>query len=335
MAGERPPLNSLTAENTGPTVIVVSYILVSISVVVTIIRFSLSVERKILFGLDDTAYVLANLWAIASSVLWHLAAKAGLGQHINDFEYAASFAEIVAMVFAKGAFMLLSDRIVPRDPKIKMFTFGAIGAWGIFSLFVIAFQCPLPEPWVFQPAQCPTHGNLFYAIISFNALTDVLLASMIIPVVWDLRMEIRDRTLVAILFGLRAIILAPALTELIMMPTFLGTSDQTRITVARAVLSQITTYVSVLSAAIPRTNQFLQRLHTDRSNALALPEFEIYNAGQMSEPKHEEAPQPPAQNNSAPSIGTADNSQSSRKKRSSLLAWANHNTRRSNRQEHK
>lgn len=61
MAGERAPLNPLTPDDIGVVVIVVSYSLASVSVVVTIIRYSLSVLRKVPFGLDDAAYVLANV----------------------------------------------------------------------------------------------------------------------------------------------------------------------------------------------------------------------------------------------------------------------------------
>jgi len=39
-----------------------------------------------------------------------------------------------------------------------------------------------------------------------------------------------------------------------------------------------------MTAAIPRTNQFLFHLSTHR-NDFALPDFEIFDAGQMTEPK--------------------------------------------------
>src|SRR6266702_1959843 len=45
-----------------------------------------------------------------------------------------------------------------------------------------------------------------------------------------------------------------------------------------------------MTAAIPRINQFLFHLNTNRI-AFALPDFEIFDAGQMAEPK----PDPPMQ----------------------------------------
>jgi hypothetical protein len=61
MAGERAPLNPLTPDEIGVAVIIVCYSLTSVSVMVTIIRYSLSAVRKVGFGLDDAAYVLANV----------------------------------------------------------------------------------------------------------------------------------------------------------------------------------------------------------------------------------------------------------------------------------
>jgi len=98
---------------------------------------------------------------------------------------------------------LLLNRVAPRKPWVKISTLVAITAWSIFSIFALAFQCPLPHPWIFQPAQCPSHGNLLYPIIIFNALTDIVLALGIVPNVWNLQMIAKDRNLVMILFGLR------------------------------------------------------------------------------------------------------------------------------------
>lgn len=121
-----------------------------------------------------------------------------------QFEYAAQFGEIVAMVCAKAAFALLSERIVPTEKYTKTVAWSSIGAWAVFSLFALALQCPFPHPWVFEPAQCSTHGRLLYPIIAFNAITDIGLSLWVIPCVWGLRRRLSDRILVVILFGLRA-----------------------------------------------------------------------------------------------------------------------------------
>src|SRR5262245_31918391 len=61
MASGRPPLDALTADNTGAAVIVVAYTLALLSVVISTIHFWNAVVRKTKFGFDDASYVLANV----------------------------------------------------------------------------------------------------------------------------------------------------------------------------------------------------------------------------------------------------------------------------------
>lgn len=64
-----------------------------------------------------------------------------------------------------------------------------------------------------------------------------------------------------------------------------------------------------MTAAIPRTNQFLSQLHTNRT-AFTLPDFEIIDAGQTTEPKPDASPQVVPQHDSVLST-TADSESSS------------------------
>ena len=64
-----------------------------------------------------------------------------------------------------------------------------IGIWVVFSLFTVAFQCGIPRPWEFTSAKCAADGKLYYVIIVGNILTDGVLASYFIPIVWKLQMS--------------------------------------------------------------------------------------------------------------------------------------------------
>ena len=50
---------------------------------------------------------------------------------------------------------------------------------------------------------------------------------------------------------------------------------------------RIIVYVSLVGAAIPRTNQFLSQLRNNRTWTLQVPDFEIFDARRRSEPKPE------------------------------------------------
>jgi hypothetical protein len=71
------------------------------------------------------------------------------------------------------------------------------------SIFLIAFQCQLPQPWVFVPSECTTHGNVWYPVVIFNMATDAMLAMGILPTVWKLNTSRDTRMAVILLFASR------------------------------------------------------------------------------------------------------------------------------------
>jgi hypothetical protein len=117
--------------------------------------------------------------------------------------YASQIHEVVAMLFAKASTAFLIGRIISPPPKSKIALTCIILAWAIFHLFAVVFQCSLPSPWNSRPSQCRTHGRALYAAISLNALTDIILALWVVPVVWVLRMPRKHKISVIFLFGLR------------------------------------------------------------------------------------------------------------------------------------
>jgi hypothetical protein len=141
--------------------------------------------------------------------------------------YAAQFLEIAACLFAKVSVLLLSERVVPQSFRANLGISLAIVFWACFSIFAVAFQCPLPSPWNLTPSECPTHGKLLYPIIIFNALTDTVLAFWVIPRVWKLNMSRKFRVLVCALFLTRLAVWFTAAGELSLLGSFLASPDQT------------------------------------------------------------------------------------------------------------
>ena len=119
--------------------------------------------------------------------------------------YTSQLLGIAAMAWAKMSVVLLFKRLAFPQRTRHYGLFGMVIVWAIFSLFVLAFQCPLPEPWVFNPPNCFSHGNLLYPIIVLNILTDGVLAIFILPVIWKLNMAKGTRVTVMVLFGSRIV----------------------------------------------------------------------------------------------------------------------------------
>jgi hypothetical protein len=93
----------------------------------------------------------------------------------------------------------------------RVYPFGCvvIGAWTIFSVFALAFECGRTNPWVYTPERCAGKGALWYPIVISNILTDGALAFLFAPVAWKLQMGLTQRLTVAALFGFRLMYVAP------------------------------------------------------------------------------------------------------------------------------
>lgn len=141
--------------------------------------------------------------------------------------YVAELLGIAAQASAKVSVVLLSDRVAPRESRSYFFMLGLVAMWTVFAFFATAFQCPLPEPWVFNPSACPTHGNLYYPIIIFNIVTDALLAAWILPTLWSLLLETNKRLTVVVLFGSRIIVCGCSAAQLQSVSTHIRSEDVT------------------------------------------------------------------------------------------------------------
>jgi hypothetical protein len=107
------------------------------------------------------------------------------------------------MAFSKISVVMLLKRITQILSDSYKFGLVMVAIWGAFSFLALAFQCQLPEPWVFVPSQCKTHGRLQYPVIILNILTDGVLAMGMLPMIWKLNLSRNIKVTVMILFGIR------------------------------------------------------------------------------------------------------------------------------------
>jgi len=295
MTGQRHPLYQLKPDDRGPAVIVVSYTLSSVSVAFTIVRFWLDNHRQIAFKLDDAAYTFAIIFGIASAALINVAVINGLGRHrssLSDVQleafskaiYAAQLLGLAAMASAKMSVAMLLGRIIPDYRNSASVSFSAIAGWALFSLFAVAFGCSLPRPWDLLFSQCSTSGGkLLYPVIIFNILTDVMLSFWVLPYISTPTMKVKKRVLVCSLFGARLTVLFPAIAQLVLLSGYLRSPDKTWASYSFALCNQTTVFVSILCAALPRTNHFLSGLAQGQFST-EVPNFQIEQSGSGAAP---------------------------------------------------
>lgn len=100
---------------------------------------------------------------------------------------------------------MLLKRITETLNNSYIFALVIVTIWSIFSLFGTVFQCQVPEPWTYVPSKCKYQGPIQYAIITFNILTDSMLAMGMLPTIWKLSLKKNIRVTIMVLFGIRLV----------------------------------------------------------------------------------------------------------------------------------
>ncbi|KAL9623565.1 MAG: hypothetical protein Q9160_002246 [Pyrenula sp. 1 TL-2023] len=94
MSNQLPPFHAFKPDDQSPIVVIVALNFIVISLLVTFIRAVIAFQRRLDFQLDDAAFGVSLVFAIATSSTFYRAVPAGLGRHqdtLKDGEVATYF----------------------------------------------------------------------------------------------------------------------------------------------------------------------------------------------------------------------------------------------------
>ncbi|TVY87234.1 hypothetical protein LAWI1_G008030 [Lachnellula willkommii] len=214
MGDKLPPFFRVTADDHGGIAVVVVLNAIIVTCVVSGIRALIANKQRIGFQTDDITFYIAGLFGNISAICVYHAVLSGLGKRIDAVSaenldsfykliYCVHLFSILSMTFAKVSVVLLMKRITLTAERSWGIVLVSCCLWGVFSFLAFAFQCGVPDPWVYVPSQCTTRGKLQYPVIVLNIVTDVILSVGMLPTVWKLRAPLETRVTVMILFALR------------------------------------------------------------------------------------------------------------------------------------
>ncbi|KIX04255.1 uncharacterized protein Z518_07809 [Rhinocladiella mackenziei CBS 650.93] len=245
----------------------------------------MAVVSKVVSRLQLTFMKLYD-WLIVSSTITALvqttcviaACKNGLGQHrdaispdrfaiFSKYMYAAQMLFIIANALAKASVIFFIMAISPqRQIQQSSYTLLVIIAgWTISGVFALAFQCPLPHPWMFVEGKCVSREALSLFLGIVNILTDISLIVIPWVMMWWVQTHTRIKYQVMALFGSRIIVPIFVVFQLLTYRDFYESDDRSWAMTAPAIWSQLVMNLSILTACIPSLKTVLDMFKSGTS----------------------------------------------------------------------
>ncbi|KAF2503218.1 hypothetical protein BU16DRAFT_588866 [Lophium mytilinum] len=262
----------------GAGVVAVSYSLIITTLAFAIARFYTTFRRRQGFKLGDWLFLFANIIGLAQSIVLDRAVQNGLGHHIRELSPPQVDAYFKGL--SKASVVILIGKL-DNNKKTRQQCYiihGLTVFWILFSVFTVAFQCGFPSPWVFSKSKCTAGGNLYYIVIVLNIITDAIISTFFLPVVWKLQMSKRERTNVSTIFASRLSVCAASIGECVVLGPYLNSTDFTFEAVPPAILAIVVMNLSILTAGIPNVHRFLADLQTGQMGT-RLTEDQIESSG--------------------------------------------------------
>ncbi|EJT74922.1 hypothetical protein GGTG_08760 [Gaeumannomyces tritici R3-111a-1] len=203
-----------------------AYFIVALMVVVVVVALRIYLRAKNLLW-SDIIILLAACFNIASSAVALAATWKGLGQHIwnlgpdigpgliprvegllfNLFLFCISYH--VSLALAKVSLVLtLVSVFGANDRKFRVFMIGVgavVAGAGLAATFTTIFSCvPVQAFWqvnLMKSARCIDYVSLTQSLTSITIVTDLIICLVPIPYCWRLRLALRQRIFLSVVFA--------------------------------------------------------------------------------------------------------------------------------------
>ncbi|POS71421.1 hypothetical protein DHEL01_v210183 [Diaporthe helianthi] len=210
------------SENTGPTQISTTTILLVLSTVFVILRFWARHYVAAQYGIDDWFIVAGLVSVFVIGGLNYGMVDYGMGRHASTLNLDAienilklllgfECMYVTAVALIKFSLLAMYLRIFPsRGFKIAAYIIGGtVAAWWIAIVLVCIFQCnPIYvawEPWM--AGQCIDLKGSFIGNAVPNIVTDIAILTMPVKQVWALHTQFAQKVSLICTFGLGSFVL--------------------------------------------------------------------------------------------------------------------------------
>ncbi|KAK3705641.1 hypothetical protein LTR37_013249 [Vermiconidia calcicola] len=233
------------------------------------------VRRATDIGADDVLLFASSAVAIVQSDITLRAPSSGLGQSTTILQpervavteqlyYTSIILWVLSLALSKASTASLLMRLgVTKQHKMA---FGAmlafVALWSVASVFALALQCDLSQPWRLAGTQCPGTTLRWEITSAFDILFEVAVPFAAAALVWPLEAAIATKLNVTLAFCFRLPLVIIIAIRLLNFPANTLTRDPTLRLDLFVVWSQTQMFWSIISAIIPSLRPFLRGLST-------------------------------------------------------------------------
>ncbi|KAK6424682.1 hypothetical protein LTR95_016355 [Oleoguttula sp. CCFEE 5521] len=283
-----------SVQDRSSTLILASLVTLTVAIILALARVAAALSLRRDAGPEHMLSVAANMLAVVQTAMIVEAVKHGIGRHQDDlalqevsngskYRYAGQILSILVVALTKFAMTNFFRRLTQRQTFIRVCNgiHGLIACWTIFSLFAVAMQCGIKQPWLSTTATCTKQDALWYTITVLHACTDIILAVLPIPIIAGLQMAARSRWTVCCLLATRLCVPAVTFASMARIQPDLDADDSTWAIVPFLVYTQLGQNLSLIVTTIPFLHRLGASLHTGRfgNNAMVSEDMRMTRTG--------------------------------------------------------
>jgi len=243
-------------------------------------------------GVDDALVTVAWVFSVALLVTIAIQAEYGMGLHyqqistsdIVNFQkafWASLWTYNICLTSTKLSilFQYLRIFITPRFQLACKCMVGVITVYGLWTVFGTMFVCwPIPHFWDPSiPGNCMNEWHIYYANAGLSIGTDLLTILLPMPVLKNLRLPLRQRLALMMVFAIGGFVCLISIIRLYLIHKINTTIDWSWENVDAAEWSSIECCIAIICASLPSLKSgitrffptiFGARSSADRSRAL-------------------------------------------------------------------
>ncbi|KAF2754988.1 hypothetical protein EJ05DRAFT_118501 [Pseudovirgaria hyperparasitica] len=234
------------AYNNAPQIQTIVCTISAIGLLTGILRLYIRRSFRVL-GSDDYVMMGTMLLALGTMICLLLETLNGIGRHIDTFQ-PTEVREVRLLIFVHSLFIVTGIssvkvsvgfflmRLTTKASRYYTFIQGSIVFTLLFwltCLIILIFQCkPIHAAWDTNVSDAKCYSSRIFIDIgitnsSVNIATDILFATIPIPLIWKLQLNTRTRISLVTVLGLGYFASAAAIVKAVKQATFFSTPDWT------------------------------------------------------------------------------------------------------------